>query len=102
MRHLWLLAILGCGLAAAAPARANHLTMTTPWSPAECRNLEGFPETMPDGSWSCCFREIRQCWRCPTGFATETNPCTCSGSTCPPDAKIGRLYREADRHESKR
>lgn len=99
MRHRHALAFLVIGLLAAPPAEAKHLTMSTPWSKAECRNLEGMVESAAGGSWACCFPVIGQCWSCPAGMPTAASPCTCQGSSCPPEAKIERFYREANRHE---
>ncbi|MFO0995316.1 MAG: hypothetical protein U1F33_01440 [Alphaproteobacteria bacterium] len=99
MRPIHCLAFLAVGLLGAAPAEAKHLTMSTPWSAAECRNLEGVVESGSDGGWACCFPVIHQCWSCPVGMPTEESPCTCRGDSCPPEAKIGRFYREANRHE---
>jgi hypothetical protein len=74
--------------------------MATPWSKSVCHNLEGTVADAADGSWACCFPVIHQCWSCPVDVPTENSPCACRGPGCPPEAKIERFYREANRHES--
>lgn len=82
----------GLGLLATAVAGQRDETPMGALTKAECKRMEGTVTKAEDGQWSCCFREIGQCWF-PETTSSGGPGYVCRGDGCPSEAKIAKLYR---------
>ncbi|MFO0995315.1 MAG: hypothetical protein U1F33_01435 [Alphaproteobacteria bacterium] len=82
----------GLGLLATALAGPRDAAPSGVLTQAECKSMEGTVTNAGDGQWSCCFREIGQCWF-PETTAGGAPASVCRGDGCPSDAKIAKLYK---------
>ena len=82
----------GLGLLATAVAGPRDDAPMGALTKAECKSMEGAVTIAGGGQWSCCFREIGQCWF-PEASSASGPGYVCRGDGCPSEAKIAKLYR---------